>query len=264
MTQNPTDEVIDAKIAGVSRDVERIRRMAYYDRRHLPDLVDSLCELAKFRSRKGESDRAERLYREALTHCEESPMPVAPELIFRIHSLLGYHLDSTGKTEEAMEHYQQAIGISGRCPALEPAQIGVVHNNLAMIAKQDGRIAGAEEQYRTALRYFSKSGLEADPRVAAVHNNLGVLEYSQRKLEQSRASHEEALRIRLLVHGTDGTHTDLGQSYTNLAAVHKALGNHVAAAGYLTKVAALGTVVLVGNSLTETSRNPGGGPDSSL
>lgn len=238
----PEDETIESKIAGASREVDRIRRLAYYERRHLPDLVDALCELAKFRSRKGERGRAERLYREALTHCESVAAPLPPELLFRVHALLGYHFDGLGQAGQAREHYQKAILAAERCRALEPAQIGVIQNNLAMLAKNEGRRDQAEAHYLLALEYFSRGGEgEANPRVAAVHNNLGVLYYSRRQFDKARESHERALALRRRIYGEEGTHVDLGQSYNNLAALFKAMGDEDRAADCLARVDAIGT-----------------------
>lgn len=230
---------MDARIAGASREVERVRRLAYQDVSYLPNLVDALCELAKFRSRKGDPGRAERLYREALTHCAESSQPVPPELLYRINSLLAYHFDSQDKASDAILHYERALAIAERCDLLEPIQLAVVHNNLAMLYKKEEDYAKAESSYHSALKIFSGSDT-ADARIASVHNNLGVLYYSQHAFDRSRECHLQALNIRRRIYGESGSHYDLGQSYNNLAAVHKAMGDYQTASTYFKKVEALG------------------------
>ncbi|NNE91535.1 MAG: tetratricopeptide repeat protein [Verrucomicrobiales bacterium] len=244
MREEPKHEqLLDKQIAGASREVERVRRLAYTDRRFLPDLVDALCELAKFRSRVGEPGRSERLYREALTHCEESDVEVAPELLFRIHSLMAYHYDKSERNELAVEHYEQSLALAEKSKLLQPIQIAVIHNNLAMLYKRTSSPEKAEESYLNALREFQQ-GLEGDSkddaRVASVYNNLGVLYYSKHDFDKACEFHTEALGIRQRLFGNNGHHYDLGQSYNNLAAVHKAMGNYDRAAEFFAKVEELG------------------------
>ncbi|MCB1236018.1 MAG: tetratricopeptide repeat protein [Verrucomicrobiae bacterium] len=206
----------------------------------MPDLIDSLCELAKYRSRAGEPHRAERLYREALTHCAESTVPVHPALLFRINSLMAYHYDQSGRREDAVEHYESALRLAQRAPELEPVQVAVIHNNLGMLLKKEERFDDAETHYLEALRLFEETGNDDDPRLASVHNNLGVLHYSRHDFEKSRASHTAALNIRKRIYGAEGHHYDLGQTYNNLAAVHKAMGDYETASAFFAKVEALG------------------------
>ncbi len=240
---DPTPENLEKQIAGASREVERIRRLAYNDYRFLPDLVDALCELAKFRSRVGEPHRSERLYREALGHCQESDIEVAPELLFRIHSLMAYHYDKSDRCDDAIQHYEDSINLAADANLLEPIQIAVVYNNLAMLYKRNSCPEEAERNYLKALSEFQR-GLEDsqknDPRVASVYNNLGVLYYSKHEFDRACQFHTEALSIRQSIYGKDGQHYDLGQSYNNLAAVHKAMGNYDKAAEYFSKVEDLG------------------------
>ena len=236
--------------------MDRARRLAHRDASHLPDLVDALCELAKFRSRKGDPGRAERLYREALGHCAESPEPVPPELLYRINSLLAYHFDSQEKSADAIQHYERALAITERCNLLEPIQLAVVHNNLAMLYKKEENFEQAESSYRAALAIFSEH-YTMDARIASVHNNLGVLYYSQHAFDRSRECHLQALNIRRRIYGEGGFHYDLGQSYNNLAAVHKAMGDYQTASAYFKKVEALGEDLA--NYSEEAGLDEGGG-----
>lgn len=243
MKDSNTENSLETQIASASREVERVRRLAYTDRRFLPDLVDAICELAKFKSREGDPGRSERLYREALTHCEESDVEVAPELLFRIHSLMAYHYDKTDRYQRAVEHYEEALRLSEDCSRLEPIQIAVVHNNLAMLYKRVEQPERAEQCYLDALNEFKRGlagGKKDDARVASVYNNLGVLYYSKQDFDRANEFHTEALEIRRRLFGKNGHHYDLGQSYNNLAAVQKAMGNYDKAAEYFAKVEELG------------------------
>ncbi len=245
MRNTETDLPIEKQITGASRDVDRLRRLSYSDHRFLPDLVDALCELAKFRSRIGEPGRSERLYSEALVHCKESDIEVAPELLFRIHSLMAYHFDNSERNEKAVEHYEESLRLAEEANLLEPIQVAVVHNNLAMLYKRTSRPEAAEKSYLSALNKFQK-GLDRnnkdDARVASVYNNLGVLYYSKHDFDRACEFHSEALTIRQKLFGENGHHYDLGQSYNNLAAVRKAMGNYEMAADYFSKVEELGDI----------------------
>ena len=60
------------------------------------------------------------------------------------HNSLGIALDQTGKREEAMEHYQQALRIK--------PDFAVAHYNLGIALRQAGRVGEAIGQLEQALR----------------------------------------------------------------------------------------------------------------
>jgi tetratricopeptide (TPR) repeat protein len=73
------------------------------------------------------------------------------------HNNLGLDLFSSGKTTEAIEHYEQTLQIN---PGFAAA-----HNNLGNALLQEGRLHDAIGQYEQALRL--------KPDYAAAHSNLG-------------------------------------------------------------------------------------------
>ena len=85
-----------------------------------------------------------------------------------------------GKTQEAMEHYEQALRI-------EP-NFAVAHCNLGIALAQAGRIPEAIEHLQQALRI--KSGY------AEAHYNLGVVLARLGRLPETVAHFEQALRIK--------------------------------------------------------------------
>jgi len=99
---------------------------------------------------------------------------------WRAHNNLGVALDKQGRTEEAVEHYLQALQIK---PDYAKAQ-----NNLGNALKNQGRIEEAVEHYLQAL--------QIKPDYAKAHNNLGNALKNQGRIEEAVEHYLQALRIK--------------------------------------------------------------------
>ena len=97
----------------------------------------------------------------------------------RAHNNLGNALWESGKTEEAIDHCEQAL-------RLEP-DFAEAHNNLGNALWQSGKIEEAIAHYEQALRI--------EPNFADAHYNLGNVLEQTGKIEQAIAHYEQALRI---------------------------------------------------------------------
>jgi tetratricopeptide (TPR) repeat protein len=97
-----------------------------------------------------------------------------------IHNNLGFALDKQGRTEEAIEHYIQAL-------RLKP-DYAEAHNNLGIALDRQGRTEEAVEHYLQALRLR--------PDYAQAHNNLGIALDKQGRTEEAVRHYLQALRLR--------------------------------------------------------------------
>jgi tetratricopeptide (TPR) repeat protein len=98
----------------------------------------------------------------------------------RGHYGLGFALAQTGRTQEAIGEYMQAV-------RLQP-NFAEVHNNLGVAFLQLGRAQEAVAEYEQAL--------QIKPDYADAHYNLGIALEQTGKTEEAIAQFDQALRIR--------------------------------------------------------------------
>ena len=96
------------------------------------------------------------------------------------HYNLGIAFNDRGKTDKAIDHYQQAI-------ALRPSY-AEAHYNLGRLLAQKGRLNDAITHYEKAL--------EINPADAESRNNLGVTLFGSGRVDEAVAHYREALKIR--------------------------------------------------------------------
>jgi protein O-mannosyl-transferase len=96
------------------------------------------------------------------------------------HYNLGIALSDQGNTDEAIVHYQQAIGLR---PIYAEA-----HYNLGRLLAQKGQVDAAAIHYEKAL--------EINPADAEARNNLGVTLFGSGRVDEAITHYEEALKIR--------------------------------------------------------------------
>jgi len=218
---NPT---LEKQIASAARSVDEARRDAHRDVSRLGELVERINVLAELRQQEGDFRKAESLYREALFRIQETKK-ADPELVVGVYSLIAYLYDRWGKHEEAVGHYQTALKMGGQLGVMDGDKTATVKNNLAMLYKNMRRMDEARQCYAEALDGFRKAYGENSAKVASVYNNLGVLYYQSMEIEPALDMHVKALRIRESLTGKEFSAGDLSQTYINLAAVYKALGD---------------------------------------
>ena len=204
--------------------MEEARRNAYRDHTRLGDLVEHINVLAELRQQEGDFRKAESLYREALFRIGDSKAPDA-ELTVGVYSLLAYLYDRWGKLQEAAGFYQKALDLSEELGVHDSDKVATVKNNLAMIYKGMKDLDRAAQYYDEALEEFRRIYGERSAKVASVYNNLGVLYYQNLEVERALDMHLKALRIRESLETQELEPGDLSQTYINLGAAYKALGD---------------------------------------
>jgi tetratricopeptide (TPR) repeat protein len=228
---NPT---LEKQIAAASRAVEEARRVAYRDPARLGDLVEHINSLAELRQQEGDFRKAESLYREALFRIQDVRSPDAG-LTVGVYSLLAYLYDRWGKPKEAAEYYLRALQLGQERGVHDADKVATVKNNLAMLHKNMREYDKAQAYYEEALAEFRAAHGPDSPKVASVYNNLGVLLYQNLEVERALDMHLKALRIREETPHAELDAGDLSQTYINLGAVYKALGDFQKAHDYMEK-----------------------------
>jgi Tfp pilus assembly protein PilF len=216
--------LLERQIASASRSVEEARRRAFHDPGKISHLVEQVSILAELRQREGDFRKAEALYREALFRVQDLRKP-DPELSSGIYSLMAYLYDRWGKQDLAAENYEKALKLAQEVRNQDLDKIATIQNNLAMIYKGLRQPKKSEEFYNDALETFTAIHGELHPKVASVYNNLGVLYYANMQMERASVMHERALKIRESLEPQELDPKDLAQTYINLGAVYKAMGD---------------------------------------
>jgi CHAT domain-containing protein/tetratricopeptide (TPR) repeat protein len=127
--------------------------------------------------------------------------------------------------------YAQAIPLSKRALAIEEKslgpdhpEVGISHNNLALLLKNQGHYAEAEPHYKRASAIREKALGSDHPEVATVQDNLAVMYGLQGRFAEAEPLHKRALAIREKALGPD--HPDVGISLNNLGALYRSQGRY--------------------------------------
>lgn len=201
------------------------RQAAEDDPSKLPDLVDALEVLGDVHREMGETDRAEKRYREANDLIARADVPPARRA--RLRSRLATLLDFDGREADAIGYYEQAIDDYENMIPPDEDVAAQLRNNLAMIYKGLGKFALSEQHYLRGLEILEdKHGHESEF-TATLFNNLGSLYYSAGFPEQGREVLAEALDIRSRLLGPE--HPDVAQTHSNLGSICHELGDNEAA-----------------------------------
>ena len=128
----------------------------------------------------------------------------------RAHNHLSHALDKQGRTEEAIDHYLQALRI-------KPDDVGA-HNNLANDLDKQGRIEEAVGHYLQALRI--------KPDFEKAHNNLGNLLEKQGRTEEAIGHYLQALRIKP---DFEEAHYNIGYALEKQGRIEEAVGHYLKA-----------------------------------
>jgi tetratricopeptide (TPR) repeat protein len=125
----------------------------------------------------GEHDKALTNYQLALFHYRL--VEAAGHELARVHVAIGLLYKGTGRNEEAIEAYRQALLVK---PDLAEAL-----SNLGVIYEELGRTAEAEECYRRSVA--------RKPNLAEPYNNLGLLYLGQHREEEAVALLRKAVAL---------------------------------------------------------------------
>jgi tetratricopeptide (TPR) repeat protein len=152
-------------------------------------------------------------YRQAIDQLEDRPDRF--DQIGRLHAGLGAADDGLGREEQAVSHWQQAIGFFERHDPPLLLDIAAIANNLGFIAKSAGDLETAESQFLRALEILHSQLGQDHEQTATVSSNLGALYQAAGFYEQAREMHMIALETRRKLLGEE--HPDTAQSHNNLA-----------------------------------------------
>lgn len=142
-----------------------------------------LTRLAVFQSRKGNTNDAIRLFREALRQIESAPQPDDALIAGATMNLAGAMEDSNDRAT-AEKLYRQAIDRFRRAGGDDSPDVALASYNLAICLHNQDRLKEAEPLYREALRIRRKVLPPTHPELAETMASLGgVLREDRRPVE---------------------------------------------------------------------------------
>lgn len=190
-----------------------------------PVLVRALLGLGDLARQKGDAQLAEVAYREGLDVAARLQVPA--DAIADVRTNLATLLDFTGREEESLPVYEQAISDHEALGGENEEVAAQLRNNVAMTYKGMGKFALAEQHYLRALETLENKRGRSSESVACVFNNLGSLYYAAGFPDQAKEMFEDGLAIRKEVLGP--AHRDVAQSLCNLGTACHELKDNAAA-----------------------------------
>jgi tetratricopeptide (TPR) repeat protein len=138
------------------------------------------------------------IWQDTVAKCPNNP---------RAHNNLGTALAQTGKTEEAIAHYEQAL-------RLKPDYAEAL-NHLGTVLLQEGKVTDAIRRYEQALRIR--------PDYAEAHYNLGVALGQTGRIEEAIAHYEQALQLKP---DYAEAHNNLGNALAQTGRIEEAIAHY--------------------------------------
>lgn len=155
------------------------------------DRVRGLAKLGDLYSQRGDTARAEELYRQAIQISEGSPADAGSVEAAHAHANLGLILWNRGEIDEAERLWRDALAGYERSLGPTDVNVATVAFNLGQLLHGQGRYGEAEPLYRQALEVRAGKFGPRDPRTQETVNMYGLL------LDRvGRAGEADALRAR--------------------------------------------------------------------
>ena len=137
---------------------------------------------------------------------------------------VAFAYDEIGRYAEARAMAEKAVAIQLAELGPNHPEVAVCYNNLGNIASDEGDLARASDYYHRALAIREKTTPAGDDplNLSNVLNNLGIVAFDQRRWDDALAFHHRALAIRERIE-PDGP--DVSVSIANIAAVELERGH---------------------------------------
>ena len=177
-------------------------------------LASLMNNFGVYLGRIAEFDKAETLYRRALSIWDASFGPDHPDVAESLNNLAGL-LSDTNRNSEAELMFRRALSIWEASFGPDHPDVAASLNNLALLLSDTNRKSEAEPMYRRSLRMREASLGPDHPDVAAGLNNLALLLSDTNRKSEAEPMFRRALSIWELSLGPD--HPDVAASLNNLA-----------------------------------------------
>ncbi len=184
------------------------------------DLVNVLSAYAGVLSATGRREEAARVYREALEEIDAEDVKNAGA-IGMLSAALADEYEHLGDLDGAVECQRLAVEHFELAEGGTLATASAI-NNLAVLESRCGDMEAAERDFLRAIAIFENIG-EETPLLSWASHNLGAVLARRGAWTDALASHERGLRLRKAM--LSPLDADLAYSFSQVGAVHQAMGN---------------------------------------
>ncbi|CAF3801013.1 unnamed protein product [Rotaria sp. Silwood1] len=185
-------------------------------------------------------DKAKETFEQMLTKCPSNH----PDMI-RIYRFLGQIADEQGHYDQAIDLYNQTMGLEDELLSSEDPERAKTFNNLALVYKAIGEHNKASTYFEKALAIWKNADDEHRENIARCLNNLGSL-FGREQPRRALDYFEQALAIRRQF--LPANDVDIAENLGNIGGIHGILGNYEQALTYAEQ-----TLAMLANTLPSMS-----------
>lgn len=180
--------------------------------------ADTLTELARLVTIRGDYERAESLARHALEIRDALGEPTG---IVHAAGELGMVLHRRDRLDEAERHYRRALALARAELGAHPLTPRALHT-LGSLLEQRGQLDEAEQLHREGLELRRSLVGELHLDMIESHYNLAMVQYRRGQYELALQSHQRGLEVIRTV--TPQGHSDAQYMLNGMAQAHEKLG----------------------------------------
>jgi CHAT domain-containing protein/Tfp pilus assembly protein PilF len=199
-----------------------------FGREH-PLTASAITELGEFRRRKGDEEKAEQLFKRALSIYEKSSADHPLGIAYTLHRLGVLYMEKSD-FEESERYYDRAREVYERLLGKDNFSYAAVTNDEAILYQESGRYAKTKELYDRVLAIMEKRRGKDHPDVASVLNSIGVMWDTRGDFEKAEPYYEKALAIFAKYREKQGKdYPQTAQVMSNLAMTLESKGDYAKA-----------------------------------
>lgn len=188
----------------------------------------------------GQRKRAEELFEQVVTICEEQFGPDHLEVAHSFHDLAASCI-LQGKFSQGIVYGQRALRIC-KLQDTTPSLEAEILNDMAYVFLQQKQYTEAETLYRQALHIHERMLEPSHPNLAIHYNNIAFCLYEQGDYVVAETLYRQALSIWEQAHGPQ--HPDVAHGLSNLARLYAAQEDYAQAEQYYQQAATILHTVL--------------------
>ena len=187
------------------------------------NLIEAICEVAKFRLETGEEKKAVFLAQEANSHISNQKMRIPEDVEFDFCMRIAHLFGQYEVYDQARSYYEKALQTGIDIGLTYDLRQGFICNDVALACQKLECYTEAENYYHQALEIMTEIEGTKGPSVAAVCHNLSVFYFHQREYGSAVEYLQMAMHIFHQMNGSGSE--EMVRSHFYLAKIHSTAGS---------------------------------------